>query len=55
MKRKFQLLLILFAMMALSVNVSAADTNEGLKYDLVGAGVGAQGTYLCKVSVYSKK
>ena len=55
MKKEIKFLLILFVMMAFSINVSAAYKNEGLKYDLVGAGVGAQGTYLCKVSVYSKK
>lgn len=55
MKRKILYLLMLFATVVLSEKLSAASKNEGLKYDLVSAGVGAQGTYLCKVSVYSKK
>ena len=42
-------------MSLLTISASAKDKNEGLKYDLVSAGVGVQGTYLCKVSVYTKK
>ena len=36
-------------------NADAAKKDEALKYDIVSAGMtGAQGTYLCKVSVYTK-
>ena len=54
-KCKILYFLMLVTAVMFSVSANAADKNEGLKYDLVSAGVGAQGTYLCKVSVYTKK
>lgn len=48
--------MLTLVMMALCpVTASAASKVEVPKYDIVSAGVGSQGTYLCKVSVYTKK
>ena len=54
MVKKFYLVLSLMLMSAMVL--LAADKGEQMKYDIVSAGAtGAQGTYLVKVSVYSKR
>ena len=56
MRRLILLSMLTLVMVALSpVTASAGGKVEVPKYDIVSAGIGAQGTYLCKVSVYSKK
>lgn len=56
MRKKIIVSMLTLVMVALSpVTASAGGKVEVPKYNIVSAGVGAQGTYLCKVSVYSKK
>lgn len=56
MRRLILLSMLTLVMVALSpITASAGGKVEVPKYNIVSAGVGAQGTYLCKVSVYSKK
>ncbi len=56
MRRQILLSMLTLVMVALSpITASAGGKVEVPKYNIVSAGVGAQGTYLCKVSVYSKK
>ena len=54
MKLNKKTLLTLFSLLLMAVTVKAASPTDELKYDIVSAGTGAQGTYLCKVTVYSK-
>lgn len=56
MRRKVLVSMLTLVLVALcTVTANAGSKVEVPKYDIVSAGVGAQGTYLCKVSVYSKK
>lgn len=56
MRKKIIVSMLTLVMVALSpVTASAGGKVEVPKYNIVSAGIGAQGTYLCKVSVYSKK
>ncbi|MDR0988547.1 MAG: hypothetical protein LBM06_03670 [Prevotellaceae bacterium] len=53
----FRRMTSMFAYVLLFVAAAAAQTGlpEGLRYELAGEKVGAQGTYLVKVSIYTKK
>lgn len=54
-KQFFLSILMLFVLTLFANDANAASKVEVPKYDIVSAGVGSQGTYLCKVSVYTKK
>lgn len=53
-KQFFLSILMLFVLTLFANDANAGSNVEIPKYNIVSAGVGAQGTYLCKVSVYSK-
>lgn len=54
MRKSVKILFLLLPLMIVTAVMYGASKKEALKYDIVSAGTGAQGTYLCKVSVYSK-